>query len=76
MWTDCCCTVIAAVFALTLFIIASFSFNRRTPLPIQTITTRSTTQYRAQDNFASSTYPHSHSSSSPTPTTSPLNVTV
>lgn len=40
MWTDCCCTILAAIFALTLFIIACASFNRSIPCPTQTTSTR------------------------------------
>lgn len=28
-WTDCFCTIIGAIYALTLFIIACAAFNRR-----------------------------------------------
>ena len=42
-WTDCCCTIFGAIFALTLFIIACCTFNRGTPPSTQTTSTRSTT---------------------------------
>lgn len=51
-WTDCCCTIIGAIFALTLFIIACCMFNRGTPLYIQITFTKSTTPPTAKENSA------------------------
>ena len=51
-WTDCLCTIIGAIFALTLFIIACCSFNKRTSFTIQNISCKSTIQLNPQENCA------------------------
>ena len=44
-WTDCLCTIISAIFALTLFILACCTFNRCTNCVTQRITSTSTTRW-------------------------------
>jgi cobalamin biosynthesis protein CobD/CbiB len=44
-WTDCLCTIISAIFALTLFILACCTFNRCTAYHIQSITMMSTIRW-------------------------------
>ena len=61
-WTDCCCTIIGAVFALTIFIIACASFNRSTLASMQTISIRSTTLPKALGNSVIWIFPTSLSS--------------
>ena len=57
MWTDCICTIIGAIFALTLFIIACASFNKSIDLDMKIISTKLTTQLKVQENCAILTSP-------------------
>ena len=61
-WTDCCCTIIGAIFALTIFILACTSFNRSTPSYMQTISIRSIIPQKALGNCVIWTFPTSLSS--------------
>lgn len=45
--TDICCTIVAALFALTLFAVAIINFNRGTPSYMQKRQTRSTSHRTA-----------------------------
>ena len=51
-WTDCICTIIAAIFALTLFILACCSFTRSTLPPIQPTTTKPTSPSIQKASYA------------------------
>lgn len=70
-WTDCCCTIIAALFALTLFILSFFIFSSRTPTLTQITTTESTSPSMTPAAPASTNRPMRPTSISSTSTTSP-----
>lgn len=74
-WTDCCCTIIAAIFSLTMFIIACASWNRSTHPHIQITIFRLTIPPKHQENYATMTYLTTHTSSSSIPTTRQTNGT-
>ena len=57
MWTDCICTIIGAVFALTLFIIACASFNRSIDMDMKIIFTKLIIRLKVLENCVTLTFP-------------------
>lgn len=68
--TDCCCTIIGALLALTLFILSFVLFRRGITMLIQPTITRSTTLPIAMAILATTTTKTPHTSILPTLTTS------